>query len=577
MSTSLQRATLLVRDAHRTVPGTLSVIDILKSAAILIFLAAASPAAWAVCVTPPSNMMAWWTLDEPGTTVFDRRSHTTGTVHGGASTISAFVGNGLIFNGIDGYVEIPHHPQIDIGTGDFSIDLWLRTPKPRRSRELLVILDKRDTIPMGYSLFIFNGNLGLQLADATGYGNFISEASVADGKYHHVAVTVSRRQSDGIRFYLDGLPAGVADPTSRQGNLSNFFPLRLGARSADLSGFWRGVLDEVELFSRALTPTEVASLYSARRSGKCKCTELVTRPLAWWGFNEATGNVVHDLANIGPYDGSAQGVERIVGKVSGGLRFQSILPSVGAFVTIPNSQALGIDLSTPGGFTVDAWVRTPSGASSAGGPIVDGSFEVVGPTDINTTQGYSLSLDDLRQPTFAVVAQLPGFSGAPGFITSVGVVGPPIADDGLWHLIGATLTWVPGPSDRRSLGVIGTAALYVDGFLVGASAPATLSGSANGAIVTIGASHAQRGGRFFFSGDLDEVEIFDRALVQDDFLAIFLADSAGKCQKDGPSTPATAQQQGEIPTNGERLPPCLAATPAAATDRPLLVTLEKRL
>jgi hypothetical protein len=70
------------------------------------------------------------------------------------------------------------------------------------------------------------------------------------------------------------------DPTVRTGSLDNDSPLRLGSRSSSASGAFLGLVDEVALWKRALTPDEVASLHRAGRAGLCRAqsSELPRRP-----------------------------------------------------------------------------------------------------------------------------------------------------------------------------------------------------------------------------------------------------------------------------------------------------------
>jgi hypothetical protein len=144
----------------------------------------------------------------------------------------------------------------------------------------MTILDKRIDTPQrvkGYHLFAYTGSLGLQLADGLGkgYSNYLSPVltpDLTDGNWHHVAVTVSRTSHSGIRWYHNSVLVGISDPTDRLGSLENNSPLRIGSRTAapPLSGWFAGDLDELDIFNRALTPQEVASIFNAGALGKCR-------------------------------------------------------------------------------------------------------------------------------------------------------------------------------------------------------------------------------------------------------------------------------------------------------------------
>jgi hypothetical protein len=93
---------------------------------------------------------------------------------------------------------------------------------------------------------------------------------VADGAWHLVTVTVDRSTPFGGTFYVDGEAPIPFDPTVRTGSLDNGSPLRVGLRSSTETGAFQGLVDEVALWNRALTPDEVASLYRAGRAGLCR-------------------------------------------------------------------------------------------------------------------------------------------------------------------------------------------------------------------------------------------------------------------------------------------------------------------
>jgi len=83
-------------------------------------------------------------------------------------------------------------------------------------------------------------------------------------------VTVQRAATNGLQFYVDGVPTGAPfNPTRHEGSLSNSAPLVVGALT-DSGTYWLGGIDEVEMFSRALSPEEIQAIYSFGTAGKCK-------------------------------------------------------------------------------------------------------------------------------------------------------------------------------------------------------------------------------------------------------------------------------------------------------------------
>ena len=237
------------------------------------------------CVTPPANMTAWWPLDETsGTTAKDLAGvPNNGTHVNGPTPTPGKVAGALRFDGVDDHVRVPDHAELNVGTGNFTLDAWVRTTA---SSGVVVLVDKRSgPTPLGYSLFLANGRLGFQMANGVGSStcaptptpgvacvNYVATApNVADGQWHHVAAVVDRANAtSGVRLYVDGVQVFAGAPLT--GNLDNTSDLYLGMRTPAQQGggFFPGDLDEVELFKRALTPQEIQAIFQAGAAGKCK-------------------------------------------------------------------------------------------------------------------------------------------------------------------------------------------------------------------------------------------------------------------------------------------------------------------
>ncbi|MEW5873661.1 MAG: LamG-like jellyroll fold domain-containing protein [Candidatus Zixiibacteriota bacterium] len=237
------------------------------------------------CVEPPDSMVAWWTFDQEDTLNFNDRA-------GAVNNVGAYIGSApnvppgcidraVSLDGTD-FVSVTDQAELNFGTGNFTIDAWIRTT----ATGIRPIVDKRSGTGgvgdplVGYALLLFNGNLGFQMADGVGSGcvcglgaqcdnNFSSGPNLADGRCHHVAVTVDRVTATGT-LYVDG--ASVHTFTPRNGNLDNPADLWIGRRHLNPCGlseaYWVGEIDELEMFNRSLTPNEIMAL--AGPAGKCK-------------------------------------------------------------------------------------------------------------------------------------------------------------------------------------------------------------------------------------------------------------------------------------------------------------------
>ncbi|MBQ4837601.1 LamG-like jellyroll fold domain-containing protein [Pseudoalteromonas luteoviolacea] len=181
-------------------------------------------------------------------------------------------------DGFDDYVEVVDS-ELDVSTGDFSISTWIQTSSTGQH----IIVDKRyeDQVSdvQGYVFYIDDGYLALQLADGDGSWYcqeqdssctfYDSQAFVADGQWHHVAVSIDRDRSKGIRFYLDGQFNSAFDPTGRQGSLSNEKPLRIGSRSSFKTGLFKGAIGEIQIHHNVMTPSQIREQYKQGNYRSC--------------------------------------------------------------------------------------------------------------------------------------------------------------------------------------------------------------------------------------------------------------------------------------------------------------------
>jgi len=227
------------------------------------------------CFSSPPNLVLWLPFDEAtGTIAASFAGGSPGTFVGHPASSPGQVSLARCFDGTADYVEVPSHPRLDFGVGDFSIVAWVK--RSAGDSGVRVIVDKRDETAsfdrvVGASFFLLDGSLWFQLADES-YSNFNSKVKVPiDDQWHHVAVTVLRNSPTGGQFYLDGQAVGeVFDPTGHKGSLNAVHPLRVGSRSSSVSALFKGCLDEVEIFSRSLSAGEILDLYNAQHGGICK-------------------------------------------------------------------------------------------------------------------------------------------------------------------------------------------------------------------------------------------------------------------------------------------------------------------
>lgn len=109
---------------------------------------------------------------------------------------------GLALNG--GYIQVPQNSVYNFGTGDFTVEGWVRPTKPGP------LFGKKSSEGGSnqYAGFLFqvNENGVISLVTDNGFGYYLVNSrstSVFDGRWHHIAGV---RQNGGITIYFDGQP-----------------------------------------------------------------------------------------------------------------------------------------------------------------------------------------------------------------------------------------------------------------------------------------------------------------------------------------------------------------------------------
>jgi len=96
--------------------------------------------------------------------------------------------------------------------------------------------------------------------------NFASPPVLKENEWTHVAVAA--QQGTGVTLYVDAQPvAEIKNPARRATNVE---PLILGREAwggdppqGDTPGFFVGLIDEVKIWTRALTPEEIRAEYTS--------------------------------------------------------------------------------------------------------------------------------------------------------------------------------------------------------------------------------------------------------------------------------------------------------------------------
>lgn len=455
------------------------------------------------CTPAPSGLVAWWAGDGDATDLVDGNH---GTPQNGATFMPGLVGDAFSFDGVDDVVTVANEPSLNFGPNSpITVELWAyRTGLA----SIMHLVGKRTGC--GFNDFnyqmAFDPNRGLLFGGDPINGPVTTGQQMPLNTWMHLAGTF-----DGttFRFYINGVLAGTS--TGTLGPINNA-SLEIGNSGTCMP--FAGMIDEVSLYDRALSASEIQDIFDAGSAGKCKATPTPTptptatpsptptstncvQPspgaISWWPLDETSGSVAAD--RVGDHPGAyADGPVPAPGKVRGALRFDG-----SNYVAVADSDQWAFGSND---FTIDLWANWDvPGSGSIGEP---------GDIFIGNDEGPGL-----RNKWFFALG-----GGVLDF-TVYNVASPPSN----FFLVRAPFSPVVGQWYHLAVTKRGTLfTIFVNGVAVGSEISTSPIANAN-APLTIG--QAENIG--FMNGRLDEVSISNRALTQEELKAVFDAGSAGKC------------------------------------------------
>ena len=220
-------------------------------------------------VPPIPGMTGWWQGE-------DNAVDSIGTNHGAIQGSSLFgsskVGKGFVFDNDYDRIFIPHSSKLNPSETGFSVEFWMKGIK-NQPDEYFDVIDKSHgwTDSTGW---VFEGisssgiiTFGIGLGDDTAinFADVSSKGNVLDGIFHHIAGTWDGKL---MQLYVDGV---LHDSVAVTNYVNNSRDLYLGCSFGgqyNLMRFFRGSLDELSIYNRALTSTEIIDIYTYGTLGK---------------------------------------------------------------------------------------------------------------------------------------------------------------------------------------------------------------------------------------------------------------------------------------------------------------------
>ena len=208
-----------------------------------------------------TNLVSYWKLDEASGNAADSVGSNTLTNNNTITYAAAKINNGASLNGSNQYFNSAA-AGLQI-TGDLTYAMWV---KPTVQLNRLSLLNTYATAGNGLGVITtledISGVLKMRFANYISGSNkdYTSTATVASGSWSHIAF-VYHASAGQVEFYVNG--TSLDSPTGFPTSITSVSSMIFGNDGNLGTGNWYlGMVDEVGIWSRALTSTEIASLYN---------------------------------------------------------------------------------------------------------------------------------------------------------------------------------------------------------------------------------------------------------------------------------------------------------------------------
>ena len=200
---------------------------------------------------PEDGLIGWWAFDEaPDAPItLDYSGNRLGGALHDATRAQGIDGNALVCKG--GSVIVENNPALS-PTAALTIECWVKADMAGQVNTWVVNRIFAGGIATGYRLGVLDGNPCFEVPDTDWSHHLKADVALPVGKWTHLAGTFDGKV---MRIYVDGEEHGTMD---RPGPIHpNEFHLCLGNFEVGHAAYFHGLLDEVKLYSRALSAAEV--------------------------------------------------------------------------------------------------------------------------------------------------------------------------------------------------------------------------------------------------------------------------------------------------------------------------------
>jgi hypothetical protein len=205
------------------------------------------------------GLVSYYSLDETSGIVEDSHGDNNGTNNGATRGITGKINNAFDFDGDNDYVELPDDLGLNSPTG-ISIGGWFKLDSTSSEQRVLTLNAEEDNPYISFRLNLEG------TANKIGVALHSSQGEI---KLEHIGATltewnfiyITSVEGSNAKLYVNGVERDSSTDVGDYSRTTSAHKNYLGT-SRNLNKYLDGKIDEVGIWSRALTSSEIGQLYN---------------------------------------------------------------------------------------------------------------------------------------------------------------------------------------------------------------------------------------------------------------------------------------------------------------------------
>ena len=201
-----------------------------------------------------TGLLAHYPLDGNASDVSGNGNH--GTNHGTTPGTDRFgrPGKASSFDGNNDSISLPIGASLSTDSTDLTFSLWVNS----RATDNQDVLEQATDPVKGRSIIVTRSS-GIFSTNVSGCGNFATQANYLRNSWYHIVVTNDVTGNSAlIALYLNGISKGSVAKSNPEPSNQNY----LLGRSMPENNRLDGLIDDLRIYNRALSASDVQALYN---------------------------------------------------------------------------------------------------------------------------------------------------------------------------------------------------------------------------------------------------------------------------------------------------------------------------